>query len=74
MELGRGQVAVSKVAVTVIEVCAFIMTIEIDIILLNDDNADDFEQDVNDSDYDGNDGDDVDMFNSGGDCYDDKSH
>ena len=29
MELGRGEVAVSEVAVAVIEVCAFIMTIEI---------------------------------------------
>ena len=33
MELGRGEVAVSEVAVAVIEVCAFIMTIEISVTL-----------------------------------------
>ena len=48
MELGRGEVAVSEMAVAVIEVCAFVMTIEIIILLNNADNADDFEQDVDD--------------------------
>ena len=38
------------------------------------DNAHSIEQHVNDCDYDGNDGDDVDVFDSNGDDYDDESH